>query len=71
MGTQPDLGVLSDYAWERFRTRIEGLTDADAWLAVLAVPLAVNASVVLVAGGAPSEDLRERERVTATARRRP
>lgn len=45
----------------------EDLESVDAWLAVLGVPLAADASVVLVAGGAPSDALRERERVTATA----
>ena len=42
-----------------------------AWLTVVAVPLALNASVVLLSGGAASDELRERERVSATARRRP
>ena len=45
----------------------EALDVIDSWLAVLAVPLAVDASVVLLAGGAPSAALRDRERATATA----
>lgn len=48
-----------------------GLDDAEAWLGALAVPLVAEASVLLVGGGHAGPTLIERERVTATARRRP
>ncbi len=47
----------------------EEIDDLDAWLGALAVPLVADASVVLIAGGAPTDALREGERVTASAER--
>jgi len=47
----------------------EAAGQLDAWLGALAVPLAAEASVVLIAGGAPSDDLRQRERITRRSRR--
>jgi hypothetical protein len=43
-----------------------GTGSRDAWLGVLAVPLARSASVVIVAGD--GEAVREQERVTAVTR---
>lgn len=48
-----------------------GLREDEAWLAVLAVPLVADASVVLLGDGPVTPALVERERVTATAAPRP
>ena len=47
----------------------EDLDPVDAWLCAVAVPLVTGGSVVLAAGGVPSDDVVDRERVTARARR--
>ncbi|MDI1290170.1 MAG: TIGR03089 family protein [bacterium] len=47
----------------------EDLDDLDAWLGALAVPVSAEASVVLVTGGAPTDELRAGERITASAER--
>lgn len=43
------------------------LPDPDAWLAALAVPMAANASVILVSGAADLESVGQAERATAIA----
>lgn len=46
----------------------DDLDPIDAWLGALAVPLAVDASVVLAGGGIPTDEFRASERITASAR---